>query len=260
MKKHTNNTTAVNVLNKELLIDPEESRFLHYLEKYGKQGLYVIAGIIILLIVFSKLSSNSQKQAETDFIQANTSFASLKQAIEKNDAPLIQSSLSKLDQILKSHPELHAKYDGLIAQSLLLIQEVSKADPFALSTLKRTHNEDLSYYHDYSKVSLLIGGGQYQQSLTDSLILKEKMLEQKLASTSIEQLPFDAALYFYNLIRIAMLYQKLGQSDEATQTWKEWKQLISENNTWNLTKDQINTLLIPLTEGKVTLIDYIKAK
>ncbi len=83
--------------------------------------------------------------------------------------------LSNLEKPLKSHPELEAKFGTHIAQRLLSLGEVHKADPYAKAAIKRSQELTSPYYSRFSKNTLLIAQGKYAAALEEAKRLKSEL-------------------------------------------------------------------------------------
>lgn len=131
--------------------------------------------------------------------------------------------LIKLQKILKQHPELHAKYDGRIAQKLLVNSEHGLASSFSKATQKRI-GEFSPYYTAFSNCSLLIAEKKFEKALEESQTLKQS-LDQDLTfwKTQSDLVRHGGILYGYNLLRIAFLQQLTGNKPGELAAWKEFK-------------------------------------
>jgi hypothetical protein len=181
---------------------------VEWLFKNKQTILYAIAALFIAIIFLFRFVSARTLSAEGDYFQAQNDMTQL----QTNSLQASEVDLSRLEAILKRHPELQAKYDGLIAQSLLIDQEVQKAVPFAERTFQRLKNDPVGFYENYANTSLLIGEGQYEQAISQAQQLKGQM------DQATEQA--GSTLYVFNLIRIAMLHQQLNQVDQERLAWE----------------------------------------
>lgn len=131
--------------------------------------------------------------------------------------------LIKLQKILKQHPELHAQYDGRIAQKLLISSQQGLAASFLKAAQKRIGGLP-PYYTQFSNCSLLIGEKKFEAALSESKALK-LALEQDEAfwETKSELIRHGGILYGYNLLRIAFLEQLLGNKSGELAAWREFK-------------------------------------
>ena len=116
---------------------------------------------------------------------------------------------------MAQHPEMKPKYQGDLAQTLLVTGHVPQAQQFTEDIFKRTQPDTLQLYQDYSRTSLLIGEGHYEVALTQAQQLRTTL--DRLDKQKNE----NPLLYVYNLIRIAMLYQQTGQPKEELDAWDD---------------------------------------
>lgn len=122
--------------------------------------------------------------------------------------------LIQLQKILKHHPELHAKYDGKIAQKLLLSSEQGLSVSFVKAAQKRI-GELSPYYTQFTNCSLLIGERKFDEALTRASELNKALKQDEQYHGSI--------LYGYNLLRIAFLMQKVGDRPGELAAWSDFK-------------------------------------
>jgi len=232
----------------------EESRYIGWISKYGKQALIGIAVLFAVLVLVYRSGFGGAVQAEGDYLRADTALQGFLKG-EKN-------SLQKLESILKRRPDLAAKYDGIIAQTLLNRGEVEQAIPFAEKTLKRTEHEGLSLYHDYAKTTLQMSEGQYEAALERALNLKDKMLQQ--AGLKPEKRGFGDILFAFNLLRIAILQQALNSKEEELKTWQEWKQFArwtaEPPPSEHIGARAFHVVLNHLDNDNISLTDYIATR
>lgn len=140
-------------------------------------------------------------KAEGEFVQAASAFAKWDQ-------------IEDLEKIMQKHPELHARYDGPIAQNFLINQDFSGAEPYIERVLRRV---DQPYYGDYTRMSLLISKGNYQEALEGAYQLKGQM------ENSLKEEKDISTLYAFNLLRIATLCQQLNNREGELSAWQEIK-------------------------------------
>ncbi len=125
-----------------LLDSFEEGRLAEWLSKQGKNITYALIALIAILVIFYRFSTSHTAKQELDYIQASQDFTLFTRA-NSADAAASQAALHKLTSAMASHPELHAAYDGTIAQTLLDRSQVTEALPFATATLTRTSSNKL---------------------------------------------------------------------------------------------------------------------
>ncbi len=207
--------------------------------------LWIIVGLFAVLILSYRILMTRTMNAETDFFRSQTDFTKFQDAALNSNNHLIDAaSLSNLEVLMKSYPELHEKYDGPLAQTLLIEEQLPQAEAYAKTTFKRTANDSIDLYHDYAATSLLIGNKQYPEALTRAQELNSRM--------SLETRRPQDTLYFFNLIRLAFLNQQLGFAREEKQLWENLKNFqpqASSAEVFNLFKI-----------GQATLNQYIEMR
>lgn len=179
-----------------------------FVEKVIENKGPILAGIgaVIALLVLSYVFI-SQKTAgnEQDYFFAERDF---NQFVQKDGT---QEELDRLQAMMRLHPELHARYDGAIAQTLLIRNEVAQAQPFATSLFNRTASDQMEVYRSFGEATLMIAAGNNAEAYAHT-----KQLQQTLEAS-----PGKETLYLFNLIRLATLQQLLGNTQDERVTWGE---------------------------------------
>ena len=175
--------------------------------------LWGFLGFLVLLVGAYRLTAVRTLNAESDFFQAQTAFTHFQEAAADSESSSASAEIDQLNAIMQRHPEIKPKYQGSLAQTLLIEQQAPQAQKYADDIFKRTQPEHLQFYQDYSRTSLLIAEGRYADALPQAVQLKTKM----------DQLNADdhSFLYVYNLIRLALLYQQNNQPKQELETWEE---------------------------------------
>lgn len=243
----------------------EENPFIHWVVDHGKSLLYLFVGLIFLTILIFRFFQSGQVSSETDFINGEKEFQLFAAPLEGNDPAIQANALKNLEKILSVHPELHAKYDGSIAEILLTREENSKAIEFATPAIKRTSEENDPFYSGYAKASLLIADNKYDEALKAAKSLKDQMTQQgEEYQDTPEKFQFGTLLYALNLLRIGMLQQKLALHQEELKSWQEWKNLLHKSREGSQPKyidgQMFITLESLLSEGEVSFTNYIEAR
>jgi hypothetical protein len=216
---------------------------------WKKVALYVVPIALVAGTLVAKLGTK-KAQSEKDFIEGATVFTKWNKVLDQNGPELAQ-----LENIMKKHPELCAEYDTLLGQSLIAIIAPKQAMTYVNRALKRTNPP---YYQEYSQTSLKITQGSFEEALQEALSLKEKML---LDQQYWERLDQSSALYAFNLLRIALLSQKIGNEASELSAWQEIKSYNpsakKDNKIGQLGFKQLFT---HFTVQEITLLDYIKIR
>lgn len=209
--------------------------------------IWIFGALLALLIIAYRLVVNHTENSESDFFRAQTTFTDFQQeSISAQNPADATATLEELDAIMKRHPELKPKYEGSLAQTLLITGQVSQAIPFAQDIFNRTQPDHVKLYQDFSKTTLLIGQGEYSEALTQAQQLKQT-LDQKGNNLT------DSTLYIYNLIRLAMLHQQLGQKDEELKAWEQIQSLPKQS-------ESVVAANQTLTIGNASLNQYIEER
>lgn len=204
-----------------------ENPLVQWISHNGRTLLWLILTLIALSLLGYRLIGGSAGGSAKDYLVAENEM----RLFLKSDKS--EESLLKLTQLLKSHPELQAKYDGEIAQTLMSRGDAAAALPFAERTLKRLSKEPTPFYREYAATAMAIANKQYPEALAQA-----QELQTKIQKT-------DSALYAANLLRIATLQQRLGQKSEELKSWQQLKLLKRES------------FMQKIAEGDLTLLDYI---
>jgi hypothetical protein len=172
-----------------------------------------------------------------------------------------KDALPRLEKLMRKHPELHQKYDSVIAQKFLSSSQSGLAASYASSTLKRI-GEFSPYYTKFALGSLMIAEGHLQEALDEAKNLKLQLeVDQSFWEKRSQVVRHGSLLYAYNLLRIATLQKELGSMEEELAAWKELKQNAgwAENPLISQTYDPEAYLLIQQNFRKqdISLLDYI---
>ena len=223
----------------------EELDFPNPLFNWKKAVAYLLPILLLSGLIIAKISGKKE-QAEKDFLKANYIWSSLSQSFDPQS-----DQLDHLKALMKKHPELHAKYDGLIAQHLLSTYSHEMATPFADKVLKRAGQP---FFHEYTAGSLLIGKREFQEALKMAKELKEEMLNSMS--------PDYSTLFAFNLLRIATLSFEVGDKEGERAAWKELKLYGKwddhEKASTPISLDGFDVLLSHFSANEVSLLDFIK--
>lgn len=245
MKKKTqdvNSEVEIEQLPIELAF--EENRYVQWVSENGKILVWGLLAIVALIALVYRFAFGYSTSSETDFFQATQAFSTFEQEAKTPDEVAAQQdAFYKLEKIIHRHPELHAKYDGLMTQVLIARNAFAQAEPFAKLAIQRTSNENEPLFSEYSQNTLLIGKQNYSEALKNSIALKNQMKEGQ-----------ESLLFGFNLLRIASLQRTLGLKSEELAAWKEWKQFAQRDARSS------QKIMNHFKDGSVSLINYIEAR
>jgi predicted negative regulator of RcsB-dependent stress response len=262
MKKNQPHTDE-NLSNDHSFSDvlPEENKFAEWLTLYYKELGLGLAVFVAILVAFLIYSARNSVKAETDYLAAQNNY----HIFQTGDSADSAAAFNELQEVINRRPELNAKYDGIIAQEFINTHHPDQAEKYALLTFQRTADDNLQYYTDYAKTTLLIGKQNYEEALKNANELKSKMLNDAIiADQDPKRQPFGDTLFAYNLIRIAMLDQQMTLSQEELKAWEELKMYAGLSKAPSgfkfLHPLAIQILFSNFEDGKASLKNYIESR
>jgi hypothetical protein len=211
MNKSSNSSSINNIHFDE---DWTSHPAIEWLSTHKNILLWAVFGIIAALIIATRLITWRTLDAEKDFFQAQAAFNQFEQAAGNTaEGTAAAADFEQLQAIMQRHPELRSKYEGPLAQTLLIIGQVPQAQAYIEDIFKRAQSDHLQLYQNYTNTSVLIGQGDYANALQNAKQLKSDLDQLGERANPI--------LYVYNLIRLAMLYQQMEQPGEELKAWEE---------------------------------------
>lgn len=246
--------SKLTVLNKsDFAEDLAEHPFILWLSKHQQTLIYTFLACVAVLIVAYRFFSNQAANTEAAYLQADIAFERFQDNTLKATEPSSrEEAFAQLQSMMKQYPHLQSKYDGLIAETLIIDGNAAEAEIFAHRSFERTKEEDSPFYADFAKTTLLITRGSYEAANKESRELKTRMEAQTAdAQSSSTSLSFGPTLFLLNLVRMGMLEQQLGNKKEELNVWEEVKSLmLNRNQYFSPTVNLFN-------EGRASLERYI---
>ena len=249
---HGFKTTVINMNKKkeDHYTELYNNRFLAFLLKYQHILIYTGIGILLIIVIGFQISRQKTRTAEKSFIKTHDFMTKLEKSKEISETYIY---IQELEALLKKYPQLKTIYSDRIAQNLLSKNMAEEALQF-YALPKHLDPLYLEFYGNFSDNSITIAQGKYELALKRALELKDNMLGNKLFANQEENI--GNVLFAYNLIRIAHIYQELGDHTAELNSWEE----LEEYSLWNeKNKSPIYTLIKNnFSEGDVSLINYIE--
>jgi hypothetical protein len=212
----------------------EGNKFIPFLGKHWSKLLLGIVAIICLAVWAERLLWSNENQNKQDFIVVHQIF----ERFHKGEG-LAEESIEAAENILERHPELHPKYDAMLALTFFSQANERKAEKYARSLIEQVDSELPPLYQHYAKTTLLIAEKGYAQAFEEALALQEQLKGKSGYQT------LDAM----NTLRLLFLADTLGDTTQKNIFWKK------------LEKHPAYPSIQPLFhEGKLSLEDYIKRK
>lgn len=227
--------------NLELSHTFEDNRFIQWMTEHGTTVIVSVLAALVILGVGYRFIGGGSSKAESDYINAENDFVIFKRGVaEGTNVASPDEALQKLQKILQARPDLNAKYDGLLAQTLINRNDLAQAQLYANRSLERTKIDQLPFYTSYSETTLLICNQQYKDALLNALQLKQQMQDGKASDI----------LFAFNLLRIAFLEQQVGTPEDELKAWQTLKGFAKG----------YSLLETHFAEGSVSLSNYIEAR
>lgn len=234
MKKHLESTPEGT--SSSSLFNLDGNPVIDWISKHGEKLIYSILAAFSLLFLGYLWQSGTSTKMEGDYQSAGREFQTFQQAAMAGQTQEMEQAYQKLSLILSQLPDLHAKYDGQIAQILIDSGEIEQAQPLAQATLQRVSQDNLPFYNEYARITFLIEEGQYASAIQRSLALKQEMIRQLQLGEQQNQIQtaaptFGSLLFAMNLIRTAFLERQVGNGVKEAESWEEWNMYTSHTNT-----------------------------
>ncbi len=214
--------------------DSSSYSIVNWLSAHKNILLWVFFALIIFLIIFSRFLNWKTLNAEQDFFQAQAIFTQFQQATDlSNKDSTSKNDFGQLEALMQRHPELKPKYEGAIAQTLLIEQQPDRAEKMIEDIFNRAKFDYLRSYQDYTRASLLITKGLYIEALQYAQQLRAHLDQIHPQNNPI--------LYAFNLIRLALLHQKLKSPQEELKVWEEFQIRTKISDTALVVSQMLNT-------------------
>lgn len=209
----------------------EENKFLYLFSRHWSKLLLAILALACLGVWGERFFKSKNSQVKNDFLIANKMYEKL----QKGERLPVES-MDMIEKILKKHPELHTKFDPVLAATFFSEHNAVKGLLYAHATLEKVGNYLSSYYQTFANTSFSIIEGHYTGAFEEASSL----------SHQLENRPEYEALYAMNLLRLVFLADKLSLLESKQEAWEKLKSLPFHE-----------TLKTLFEEGSLTLEDYI---
>ncbi len=231
-----------------------------WISEHSKTILLSFGTLIVLSFCLFQVSHRLTFGKKSDYLEVQNAFTAWISQ-EAQDHALLKN----LEKPLGRHPELQAKFGTQIAQRLLSLGEVNKANLYAKAALGRSQDLKSPYYSRFSKNSLAIAEGKYSEALEEAKQLKKDLEKDEAFWEKRDKfIRSGTILYAYNLVRIASLERQTGSKEGELMAWDElvrnagWKDSPSNLKTYD--PDAYSLLAQNFTRGGVSLLDFIEQR
>ena len=240
-----------------------EERLALWVQEHGATVLYGFGVLLAVLVIALFWLSRGATQQEADYLAADLAFQEFTQSSADQLNPTENTAFRRLKEMIHQHPELGARYNGLIAQTFLRLGDIQQALVYGNKALPALTKENLPFYEDYSKTSLLIADGQYEDAFRRADFLQKKMVEAgSLYGADLTEKGFGNNLIVLNTIRLGMLHQRLNRDVDELQSWETLRQLQASDDATiapiKMDPATVEAILGAFKTGKVSFSDYIQ--
>lgn len=239
--------------------DMMDHPIIQWLTRHRQTILYSFLALIAVVSIIYRYLSREASNAETAYTQATIEFNRFQDAGLAATEPVARDeAFTNLQQLMNQYPELHAKYDGLIAETLIIEGKPDEAQSFAQLSFDRTQHDDSPFYTDFAKTTLVVSRGSYDRALQEAHSLQERMVAQLAVAQQNRTTPtFGPTLFTLNLIRVAVLQQQLGNKEGELKAWEELKRLTTPGKS-AFDPAELKEAVALFSEGRATLTGYIE--
>jgi hypothetical protein len=241
----------------------EENPLLELLTTYGPKIAYTLIGLLIVGFLLFRFTADKKTEALTDYLNAQTYFDRFKSSPVSQDLAS-NESYTQLLMIMDRHPELHAKYDGILSQILLARGDIQQAQTFAERTFNRVNAAIAPDYVQFSQSTLDIAKGDAKTAYANAQTLKQQMDADITASgETANGTNFGPVLYGFNELRLAFLAQNGNAAATELAALNRLNKLLKEAsdpakmNVNSLTQNGHRALMAHLRSGSINLFNYI---
>lgn len=232
-----------------------------WISEHSKTILLSFATLIVLSFSLFQLNHRlSSGKKKSDYLEIQNAFTAWISQ-EAKDPTLLKN----LEKPLGRHPELQTKFGTQIAQRLLSLGEVNKANHYAKAALVRSQELKSLYYSRFSKNTLMIAEGKYSEALEEAKQLKRDLENDEAFWDRRDKfIRSGTILYAYNLVRIASLERQMGSKKGELMAWDDlvrsagWKDFPANSKTYD--PDAYSLLAQNFTQGGVSLLDFIEQR
>ena len=168
------------------------------------QAAFDVVRANMLADELAKSSSNSS--TESDGVENGMTAATSEEAV------------SELKAIDDQYPVLQHRYDGIIAQELILENKSDQIDPYATRAVRDLREIGIDKFAAFSEVSRLAALGQNEQALEKASLLLTALAAPTDEEISEQIQKHEFALHAFTLLETATLQKKLGKKEEMHKT------------------------------------------
>jgi len=232
------------------------SRFVLWVENNSRQAAIalVAVGAIFVLLFYSYYAKSQQGIKQITMSQSLAANIKKHPRIVDNEKDQVQAetgrkNLQELQDIIAGNSDLQRRYNGLLAQEYLLLQDTSKIADYADRAADNLEDIGLNAYAKFSEVVKLSGEKQFEEASNKAQELYKEVTENGRGNTIV--------LRAFLLLQMTFLQEKLGNMAEAKETENTLKELLTIDNLGPEEKEQVTKIANLLEDTHITLFEYL---
>ncbi len=187
----------------------EENKLIALLSKHWSKILLGVLAVATIAVWSERLLRSNQQENKHDFFIAQQIY---ERFLKGEYLPV--ESIEATQNILDRHPELHPKYDLMLALTFFSQHKTAEGSRYASSLINHADKQLPVLYKDYAHTTLLISEGQYSKAFEAAASLEERLSHQTDYQT------LDAM----NTLRLLFLAHQLGDTTRTQIYWTKLSQ------------------------------------
>ena len=213
-----------------------EKLYRKYSKKNGKYFaiLYFAVLFTASFLVYNKFAGSKQLPIEK-IVKLEKSYK------EWQKDPLSTEKYNDLVSVMKAVPDYSIMLEGDVAQCLLH-ENAPSVRVFGDKVLSRAA-DTTSCYVEFSKASILLSEGRYDEAYVSSIELKKRMEAEGMDMLKI---------YPYLLFRISLITKHLDSPVKELEAWTDFETYINEKETSFISEME--------NDNQFKIIDYISQR
>jgi hypothetical protein len=207
------------------------SPFVHWMIQKRKALVLATSALLVAVICFAIIRSKNTKQYFQDIQRAEVLAEDLEQVNPQEDP---EKATSELMSICSRQKDLKPRYDGIIAQNLII--EGKPSENFAEGAIESLQVNNLPLFSQFSEITLLSEQGKLPEALSKAKALLENSPNFTLRACT--------------LLQIASLQRAVKQQEGCKKTVEELRQLLKSD-------PQGEKILSLIEKQHASLLDFL---
>lgn len=190
-------------------VDPMQVKVTTWIENYSSVLPYAVLILVAVLVITYRFLSVGEGETIADYQRADTAYRQLMAT------PADSTALEKLYLLTQNHAALKTKYDGILAE-LFFVHQNDKGIDIGERMLTRTKDLISQDGRSFAETTLAIQKGADKPALEQANEL----------ATNLDENDHMKTLKAFNLLRIASIYKRQGETEKAKEAWQNYEQKV----------------------------------